>query len=135
MANPHVWKHIQHYHEDSGQRLEHAWQAEAWRDMDPNLVTPMVCLGHQDYYVYEIACLSSGELVMPHRWFTRRRSPTSEEIDLYCTAWKLSMDQPAQGYIIHEWEEIQFPATALRASFPHIVESFEIDRILYLFDH
>ncbi|KAJ3720040.1 hypothetical protein C8R42DRAFT_583769 [Lentinula raphanica] len=42
MANPEVRKHFHYYHEDSGQHLEHAWQAQAWRDMDPDLATPMV---------------------------------------------------------------------------------------------
>ncbi|KAE9388069.1 hypothetical protein BT96DRAFT_1004526 [Gymnopus androsaceus JB14] len=81
MANPHVRQHIHHYHEDSGRRLEHAWQAEAWRDLDPDLATPM----------------------------------------------KLDIDHGAQGYVVHEWDQVQFPVTSLLASLPHISESFDLD--------
>ncbi|KAJ4475045.1 hypothetical protein J3R30DRAFT_3684391 [Lentinula aciculospora] len=42
MANLLVCPHIHHLHEDSGRHLKHAWQAEAWRDLDPDLVMPMV---------------------------------------------------------------------------------------------
>lgn len=129
MGNPRVRQHIHHYHEDSGRHLEHAWQAEAWRDLDPNLATPMARIGHQDYYVYEVARLKSGELVMPHRWFTRCRTLNSDHLDLYCMAWKVDMDKAAGGYVVHEWDQIQVPATSLLASFPHIVESFDIDGI------
>lgn len=62
MANPRVCQHIHHYHEDSGRRLEHAWQVEAWRDLDPDLATPMVRMGAQDCYVYEVTRLNTGIL-------------------------------------------------------------------------
>ncbi|KAE9398389.1 hypothetical protein BT96DRAFT_957615 [Gymnopus androsaceus JB14] len=95
MANPWVRQHIHHYHEDSGRHLEHAWQAEAWRDLDPDLATPMVRMGHQDYYVYEVT--------------------------------RLKTDHGAQGYIVHEWDQVQVPVTSLLASLPHISESFELN--------
>ncbi|KAE9385484.1 hypothetical protein BT96DRAFT_949810 [Gymnopus androsaceus JB14] len=127
MANPRVRQHIHHYHEDSGRHLEHAWQAEAWRDLDPDLATPMVRMGHQDYYVYEVTHLETGDLVIPHRWFTRRHKPGSEQQDLYCMAWKLDIDHGAQGYIVCKWDQVQVPVTSLLASLPHISESFELD--------
>ena len=127
MANPRVRQHIHHYHEDSGHHLEHAWQAEAWRDLDPDLATPMVRMGHQDYYVYEVTRLNTGDLVIPHRWFTRRHKQGSEQQDLYCMAWKLDIDHGAQGYIVREWDQVQVPVTSLLASLPHISKSFELD--------
>lgn len=127
MANPRVRQHIHHYHEDSGHHLEHAWQAEAWRDLDSDLASPMVRMGVQDYYVNEVTRLNSGELVIPHRWFTRCRTPGSEQQDLYGMAWKLDMDSGARGYVVREWDQVQFPVTSLLASLPHIAESFDID--------
>lgn len=127
MANPRVRKHIHHFHEDSGRHLEDAWQAEAWRDLDPDLATPMVRLASQDYYVYEAARLNTGELVMPHRWFMRRRRPGSDQKDLYCMAWKLQSDDGARGYVVQEWDQVQFPVTSLLASLPYMAESFELD--------
>lgn len=127
MANPRVRQHIHHYHEDSGRHLEDAWQAEAWRDLDPELATPMVRIGIQDYYVHEVTRLDTGDLVIPHRWFTRRRTPGSEQQDLYCMAWKVQVDHGAWGYVVCEWDQVQVPATSLLASLPHIVKSFDLD--------
>ncbi|KAF8824027.1 hypothetical protein HHX47_DHR9000094 [Lentinula edodes] len=71
MGNPDIRPHIRHYCEDSGQHLEHAWQAQAWKELDPTLATPMVRKGNQDFFVHELARLDNGTLVMPFRWFTR----------------------------------------------------------------
>ncbi|KAJ3757100.1 hypothetical protein EV360DRAFT_46748 [Lentinula raphanica] len=119
MANPRVRPFIHHYHEDSGQRLEHAWQAEAWRDLDPDLATPMVRFSNQDFYTLEITRLDSGELVIPYRWFTRVQN--TQEV-LYGVAWRVIPDHLNQGYIVCEWDQVQFPATSLLVSFPHLIE-------------
>ncbi|KAJ3719382.1 hypothetical protein C8R42DRAFT_697165 [Lentinula raphanica] len=129
MANPEVRKHIHHYHEDSGQHLEHAWQAQAWRDMDPDLATPMVRLGRQDYYTFEICQLDSerGDLIVPFRWFQRRRLGAESELETWGIGWRAHVVPAAQGYIIHKWEHVQFPTTALLLSLPQLVERFQDD--------
>ncbi|KAJ3966306.1 hypothetical protein EV361DRAFT_809262 [Lentinula raphanica] len=128
MANPRVRPHIHHYHEDSGVRLEHAWQAEAWRDLHPDLATPMVRNGNQDFYTYEIAQLDNGELVLPYRWFTRRSGPQSIT-EFHGMAWKLQLDHQNHGYVVRQWDQVQFPATSLLVSFPRLVEQYEEDRL------
>ncbi|KAH7867912.1 uncharacterized protein C8R40DRAFT_1164165 [Lentinula edodes] len=62
MGNPDIRPHIRHYCEDSGQHLEHAWQAQAWKELDPTLATPMVRKGNQDFFVHELARLDNGTL-------------------------------------------------------------------------
>ncbi|KAJ3859245.1 hypothetical protein EV359DRAFT_86638 [Lentinula novae-zelandiae] len=127
MANPNVRPHIHHYHEDSGKRLEHAWQAQAWRDLDPELATPMVRIGRQDFYTYEITQLDSGQLVVPHCWFTRSRNMGSE--DLYGMGWKVEIDHHGYGYVVSEWEQVEFSAKSLLVSFPRLVEQYEEDEL------
>ncbi|KAJ3920045.1 hypothetical protein F5877DRAFT_89667 [Lentinula edodes] len=60
MGNPKIRPHIHHYPEDSGQHVEHAWQADAWRTLDPDLSSPMVCVGGQDFFIHELAKLDNG---------------------------------------------------------------------------
>ncbi|KAJ3978017.1 hypothetical protein EV361DRAFT_189574 [Lentinula raphanica] len=112
MGNPLIRKHLHHYPEDSGKHLEHAWQAEAWRNQDVTMATPMIRKDGQDFYVFEIARLTSGQLIMPFRWITRGHNgiPSCEEQDLYALAWTI-------------------PTSSLLSSLPHILETFAIDGI------
>ncbi|KAJ3967685.1 hypothetical protein EV361DRAFT_769198, partial [Lentinula raphanica] len=126
MANPRVRPHIHHYYEDSGRRLEHVWQAEAWRDLDPKLATPMIRINNQDFYTYEITRLDNGELVIPHRWFIHHQDPDSTGT-LNGMGWKLKPDHRHHGYVVCEWDEIRFTSKSLLVPFPRLVEQYNED--------
>ncbi|KAJ3844447.1 hypothetical protein F5878DRAFT_655866 [Lentinula raphanica] len=131
MGNPLIRKHLHHYPEDSGKHLEHAWQAEAWRNQDVTMATPMIRKDGQDFYVFEIARLTSGQLIMPFRWITRGHNgiPSCEEQDLYALAWTVESDIAAKSYRINQNHIIQIPTSSLLSSLPHILETFAIDGI------
>ncbi|KAJ3765415.1 hypothetical protein FB446DRAFT_795072 [Lentinula raphanica] len=131
MANPLIRKHLHHYPEDSGKHFEHAWQAEAWRNQDVTMATPMIRKDSQDFFVFEIARLTSGQLVMPFRWITQGRNgiPSSEEQDLYALAWTVESDVATQAYRINQNHIIQFSVSSLLSSLPRLLETFAIDGI------
>ncbi|KAJ3910853.1 hypothetical protein F5877DRAFT_8582, partial [Lentinula edodes] len=133
MGNPDIRPHIRHYCEDSGQHLEHAWQAQAWKELDPTLATPMVRKGNQDFFVHELARLDNGTLVMPFRWFTRSSGVPGDQKTqvLFGLAWtvKIVHVNGQSGYIISQTNTIQFPVHQLQSSFPYLVESCNLDQI------
>ncbi|KAJ3867820.1 hypothetical protein EV359DRAFT_33661 [Lentinula novae-zelandiae] len=133
MGNPDIRPHIRHYCEDSGQHLEHAWQAQAWKELDPTLATPMVRKGNQDFFVHELARLDNGTLVMPFRWFTRSSGDPGDQKTqiLFGLAWavKIVHVNGQSGYIISQTNTIQFPVHQLQSSFPYLVESCNLDQI------
>lgn len=50
-----------------------SWQAHHWlHELDPSLLTPMIRIHAQDFFVFEPAQLKNGEVVIPDQWFTRR---------------------------------------------------------------
>ncbi|KAJ4488656.1 hypothetical protein C8R41DRAFT_896160 [Lentinula lateritia] len=132
MSNPNVRPHIRHYPEECGQHVEHAWQAEAWKTLDPDLASPMVRIGDQDFYVYELTKLNDGTLVMPFRWFTRSRGPPGgPEQEFFGLAWSVEVYPSSNGggYVVHQYQTIQFPASQLLSSFPYLVETHDLDGI------
>ncbi|KAJ3727642.1 hypothetical protein C8R42DRAFT_755301 [Lentinula raphanica] len=129
MGNPLIRKHLHHYPEDSGKHLEHAWQADAWRNQDVAMATPMIRKDTQDFYVFEITRLIDGRLVVPFRWFTRGHHgiPSEAKQDFYASAWTVESDQTARGYRINQNHIVQFPISSLLSSLPRVIESFAID--------
>ncbi|KAG2053504.1 hypothetical protein BDR06DRAFT_982798 [Suillus hirtellus] len=72
MMNPHVWTLLHFYPEDTGVELNKAQQATCWlEELDLELLTPVVRLHNQDFFVFEPALLLSGQACIPFRWFTR----------------------------------------------------------------
>ncbi|KAJ3835357.1 hypothetical protein F5878DRAFT_628111 [Lentinula raphanica] len=130
MANPLIRKHLHHYPEDSGRHIEHAWQAEAWRNQDVTMATPMIRRDGQDFYIFEMTRLTSGQLVVPFRWYTRGRHgiPSEEEQDLYAMAW--TVVNAAGAYLVDQNHIIQVPVSSLLSSLPRIIETFAIDGLL-----
>ena len=71
MANPKVRPHLKFYPEDSQKGVSEAHQTRRWlHEMVDNEITPMVHLGHQDYYIHEPAMLRDGACCIPVHWFT-----------------------------------------------------------------
>ncbi|KAJ4477736.1 hypothetical protein C8J55DRAFT_430734, partial [Lentinula edodes] len=132
MGNPKIRPHIRHYPEESGQHVEHAWQAEAWKTLDSDLASPMVRVGDQDFYVHELTKLNDGTLVMPFRWFTRSQGlPGGPEQEFFGLAWSVEVypTPDGGGYVVHQHQTIQFPASRLLSSFPYLVETHDLDGI------
>ncbi|KAJ3916301.1 hypothetical protein F5877DRAFT_91854 [Lentinula edodes] len=114
MGNPKIRPHIRHYPEDSGQHVEHAWQADAWRTLDPDLSSPMVRVGGQDFFIHELAKLDDGTYVILFHWLTRSQGLPGG---------------PEQQFFGLAWSTIQFPVSRLLSSFPYLVESYDLDGI------
>ncbi|KAH7923808.1 hypothetical protein BV22DRAFT_1105892 [Leucogyrophana mollusca] len=105
MANPRIRPHLHHYPEDAGSHLSEAWQASRWlREIDTELATPMVRIGHQDYFVFEPAKLDDGSVMMPERWFSH-----------------------TSGAGMHE--AIDVPTQRLLLSMPHMIETYQLDNL------
>ncbi|KAI5982275.1 hypothetical protein F5J12DRAFT_908289 [Pisolithus orientalis] len=52
--------------ENSGGQLNEAYQARRWlKEMDPTQLTPMIRLHGQDFFIFEPALLSNGQVCMP----------------------------------------------------------------------
>ncbi|KAI6028816.1 hypothetical protein F5J12DRAFT_780352 [Pisolithus orientalis] len=48
------------------------WQVTRWLyESDPTVATPMICEGCQDFYVFELAKLMDGTMVIPECWYTK----------------------------------------------------------------
>ncbi|KAI0039203.1 hypothetical protein FA95DRAFT_1504515 [Auriscalpium vulgare] len=126
MANPRVRPHLHHFPEDSGPELGEAWQASRWlHEMDASLLSPMICIGNQDFYTYEPATLSDGTLCVPLRWFTRTRQshnsrPAPEYFARACRleAIRAADADGAGGYVVHNYDIFEVPASQFSLSLP-----------------
>ncbi|KAJ3912042.1 hypothetical protein F5877DRAFT_85250 [Lentinula edodes] len=132
MGNPKIRPHIRHYPEDSGQHVEHAWQADAWRTLDPDLSSPMVRVGRQDFFIHELAKLDDGTYVIPFHWLTRSQGlPGGPEQQFFGLAWSVEICSTfsVRSFVVHQHQTIQFPISRLLSSFPYLVESYDLDGI------
>ncbi|KAJ7048322.1 hypothetical protein C8F01DRAFT_1005416 [Mycena amicta] len=119
MANPSVRKHLHFLPEDSGNRLSEAWQADRWRrELDPDLATPMIRLGGQDFYVHEPAILRNGDVCMPIRWFERSGN-------IYADAWRLQQTVD-RGWIVDATRTYKILSTDFSVAFPTFITTFQV---------
>ncbi|KAI6035322.1 hypothetical protein F5J12DRAFT_902148 [Pisolithus orientalis] len=115
MANLCICPHIHHYPEDAG-----GWLYE----IDPTVATPMICKGHQDFYVFKLAKLMDGTMVIPEHWYTKPSALlTSFPFELEYWACTCHMC----GYVIHTYDTIEVPASSLLLLFPHLLQMHQID--------
>jgi len=108
-----------------------ACQSQQWRhEIDPNLTTPMVCIGNQDFYIFEVTKLMDGQMCMPLCWFVQEHLENGHMIHKYyadaCTAEPVVFDSGG-GYVVHEYDVFQVAASELLLSFPHLVQTYHID--------
>ncbi|KAI6149213.1 hypothetical protein BKA82DRAFT_4013861 [Pisolithus tinctorius] len=126
-----ICPHICHYPEDAGGRLEQAWQASRWlHEIDPSIAMPMICKGWQDFYVFELTKLTDGMMVVPEHWYTKPSdSQTSFKVEYWALVWRAHavMNSHTSGYIVHTYDTINVPATQLLLSFPHLLQTYEMD--------
>ncbi|KZT24421.1 hypothetical protein NEOLEDRAFT_1156913 [Neolentinus lepideus HHB14362 ss-1] len=115
LANPLVRQHLRFLPEDSRARLSEAWQAKRWlEELDPELLTQMICVNTQDFFVYEPALLKDRRVCMPVCWFTRGGSTF---------AWAYSMSATLRGWIVHEQLVCEIHSDQLLLSFPQLTHS------------
>ncbi|KAG1784306.1 uncharacterized protein HD556DRAFT_1251521, partial [Suillus plorans] len=113
MMNPRVRPLLHFYPEDAGTKLNEAWQAKHWlEELDPELLTPVVRLQNQDFFIFEPALLTSGQACMPFRWFIRCKK-------MYARAWRL---QPVAremncGWIVQQFQSFEVSEDDLLVSF------------------
>ncbi|KAF8868160.1 hypothetical protein CPB84DRAFT_1819491 [Gymnopilus junonius] len=92
-GNPRVQPHLSEYPEDSGPELSEAQQGSHWLHEIPNKqMTPMACIGNQDYFIYKPAMLRDGCFCIPFRWFMRRGI-------LYAKCWDLHIVTTDSGSV------------------------------------
>ncbi|KAI6152475.1 hypothetical protein BKA82DRAFT_19159 [Pisolithus tinctorius] len=95
-----------------GGRLEQAWQASRWlHEIDPSIAMPMIRKGRQDFYVFELTKLTDGTMVIPEHWYTK---PSDSQ-----TSFK--------WICVHAYDTVNVPATQLLLSFPHLLQTYEMD--------
>ncbi|KAI6137573.1 hypothetical protein BKA82DRAFT_4335007 [Pisolithus tinctorius] len=111
MANPRVRPHIRHYPEDAGGRL----------DQPPSR-----------FYVFELAKLMDGTMVVPQRWYTKPSALLTSppfELEYWARAWRAHpvVSGHTRGYVIHTYDTIEVPASSLLLSFPHLLQTHQVD--------
>ncbi|KAI5988940.1 hypothetical protein F5J12DRAFT_922889 [Pisolithus orientalis] len=113
MANPHIRPQLHFYPENSGGQLNEAYQARRWlKEMDPTQLTPMICLHGQDFFIFEPALLSNGQVCMPIRWFKCGGL-------FFAKAWSLHavVNDTGSGWIVGGHTEIEISERNLLVSF------------------
>ncbi|EJD45161.1 hypothetical protein AURDEDRAFT_165704 [Auricularia subglabra TFB-10046 SS5] len=71
LCNPQVAEHLVFYPELNAPAVSEVWQATRWTELPPDMLTPMIRVGAHDFFIGELAQLSSGSFVIPCMWFTR----------------------------------------------------------------
>ena len=70
MANPEVCPYLKFYLEYSGGVVSNAYQAKHWlKDMDPDLLMPVIRQDNQVYFVFGPSTLVDQSVCMPVEWF------------------------------------------------------------------
>ncbi|KAI0357218.1 hypothetical protein OH77DRAFT_1495041 [Trametes cingulata] len=132
MANPRVRPNLHFFPEDAGSRMKEAWHAARWlREMSPDVATPMVRIGQQDFYVNEPSKLEDGRVVIPRRWFFKATHPGVEPV-LHGEGWLLhavTFQGSRRGYVVHEQDVVAFPGSMLSLSLPLMIKTYESDRL------
>lgn len=87
--------------------------------MDPDLLTPMIRKGNQDFYTLEPIILSDQTYCIPTRWF--RRADV-----VFARAWRIHPVQrnKGDGWIVHAYDDFEVPASQMVVSFPYFCDSF-----------
>ncbi|KAJ7147066.1 hypothetical protein C8R43DRAFT_1088621 [Mycena crocata] len=74
-ANPEVAPYIQKYPEDvAGGPISEIWQVKLgrWHDIPADALPPSILVGHQRFYIHEVAELADGRWVIPVIWIVSK---------------------------------------------------------------
>ena len=114
--------------------LGETWQGKRWlKEIDPVLASQMVCIGNQDFYVFEPAKLVDGSVVMPVRWFMRNSGSVSQpQQTFWADVWRLqpvTTDEGHRGYVVHEYDISSVSVHSFLLSMPQLVQTFALDSL------
>ncbi|KZS88916.1 hypothetical protein SISNIDRAFT_417595, partial [Sistotremastrum niveocremeum HHB9708] len=120
-ANPLVRPKLHFYPEETLGGLRECWQGKKWlKEMAPELLTPMIRIRADDYYVCEPTMLTGPRYCVPLRWFRKEGSQL-----FHCKAYKIepqSQNSPEHGlrtaWTVLSDEEFEFDETELVANYP-----------------
>lgn len=123
MSNPRVRAHLHFLPEDAGQKLSETWQAARWlTELDPDLATPMLRQGHNDFYTLEPTLLNGGQVCMPFRWFTRGSA-------VFARAWAMVQVPNSCGWLVLKYHEFDVCAEDLLLPYPNLKATFSSHQI------
>jgi hypothetical protein len=114
MADPAIRQFLEFYPSCSTTNtLTGAHQGQKWlSEIDSDLLTPMIRLGSQDYYVLEPTMLQNGQLCVPTRWYVQDGSFRAK-------AWPMEIAQEdPTSWSINLWSEYEIDQSNLLLSFP-----------------
>lgn len=98
MANPQVRPYLHFFPEDGGDFMSEARHGRKWlRDVDPDLLTPMVRVDGVDYYVFEPALLKNHHAFMPERIITKRGNDGSS-VGPFLQGWEMTLVETQRGH-------------------------------------
>ena len=69
--------HMHFYPEETVGPISEVWQAERWKEFRPSELTPMYSRGLWQFFIEEVAQVSSREYVIPHDWVIQNSELTS----------------------------------------------------------
>ncbi|KAJ2936113.1 hypothetical protein H1R20_g977, partial [Candolleomyces eurysporus] len=105
MSNPLVRPKLHFLPEDSGPRLSEARQASHWlHDLPPELTTPCVRIGSQEFFSFEPALLTGDRFVVPVRWFMA-------DGRVHAQCWDLELVETFDGQL---WRAVTAPVRVAR---------------------
>ncbi|KAJ7641154.1 hypothetical protein FB45DRAFT_1124604 [Roridomyces roridus] len=120
MANPSVREKLHFLPEDTRPSLSQAWQASRWRhELDPDLATPMIRIGAQDFFTLEPTVLRDGTICMPSRWFKRGT-------DTWAEVWMMRQFNlnGVPGWLVDNQTTYEIKSSDLLVSFPDFINTY-----------
>ncbi|KAJ7603162.1 hypothetical protein FB45DRAFT_1094845 [Roridomyces roridus] len=97
-----------------------AWQASRWRhELDPDLATPMIRIGAQDFFTLEPTVLRDGTICMPSRWFKRGT-------DTWAEVWMMRQFNlnGVPGWLVDNQTTYEIKSSDLLVSFPDFINTY-----------
>ncbi|KZS87843.1 hypothetical protein SISNIDRAFT_386046, partial [Sistotremastrum niveocremeum HHB9708] len=122
MSNPLVRPFLHFFPEETRKQVSEAWHGQKWRkDMQPDLLTPMIRVRGQDYFIFEPTLLTGNRYCMPIKWY---RTEGSNEF--WCKAYSMVVEQLRPGEVawsILEDHTLVFSETELLANAPLLLRN------------
>ncbi|KAF8510914.1 hypothetical protein JB92DRAFT_3118557 [Gautieria morchelliformis] len=122
MSNPLVRPHLGFYPEATHTSLDDAFQGSRWlKEMHPALLTPMVRVRGQDYFVLEPVMLRDGSVVMFHRWLTME-----QQEGMWGRGWRMQTQGmgEGQGWTVDRRQDILVSERDLLMNFPTLQQAY-----------